>query len=61
MIDYCIIAGRESWGEIKEISGNLLVARGSNIQVIIKYLVGMVKIFVSRWGSENLVESQRPD
>ena len=34
-----MIAGLESWSEIKEISGNLLVAMGLNIQVIIKYLI----------------------
>ena len=34
-----MIAGLESWGEIKGVSVNLLVAMGLNIQVIIKYLI----------------------
>ena len=34
-----MIAGLESWGETKEVSVNLLVAMGLNIQVIIKYLI----------------------
>ena len=34
-----MIAGLESWGEIKEVSVNLLVAMGLNIQVIIKCLI----------------------
>ena len=35
-----MIAGLEIWGGTKEVSVNLLVAMGLNIQVIIKYLIG---------------------
>ena len=35
-----MITGLEIWGETKEVSVNLLVAMGLNIQLIIKYLIG---------------------
>ena len=34
-----MIAGLEIWGGTKEVSVNLLVVMGLNIQVIIKYLI----------------------